>query len=124
MQARRAPVWAQDFQLDMLTTAREPDELIVAVRFPVAATRKAAFREVARRHGDFAIIAVGAVIEDEKTRAARHRRHGRHAGGAAHRRSTGPRMRSTRSPTSSKATRTCMPRPSCAATSCAIWRRW
>ena len=31
------------------------------------ATRKAAFREVARRHGDFAIIAIGAVIEDEKT---------------------------------------------------------
>jgi 2-furoyl-CoA dehydrogenase FAD binding subunit len=60
-------VGARSFQLDMLTTAREPDELIVAVRFPIAATRKAAFREVARRHGDFAIIAIGAVIEDEKT---------------------------------------------------------
>ena len=60
-------VGARSFQIDMLTTAREPDELIVAVRFPIAATRKAAFREVARRHGDFAIIAVGAVIEDEKT---------------------------------------------------------
>jgi 2-furoyl-CoA dehydrogenase FAD binding subunit len=60
-------VGARSFQLDMLTTAREPDELIVAVRFPVAATRKAAFREVARRHGDFAIIAIGAVIEDENT---------------------------------------------------------
>jgi 2-furoyl-CoA dehydrogenase FAD binding subunit len=51
----------------MLTTARQPDELIIAVRFPVASSRKAAFREVARRHGDFAIIAVGAVIEDDKT---------------------------------------------------------
>jgi 2-furoyl-CoA dehydrogenase FAD binding subunit len=60
-------VGAKSFQLDMLTTAREPDELIIAVRFPVAANRKAAFREVARRHGDFAIIAIGAVIEDEKT---------------------------------------------------------
>jgi 2-furoyl-CoA dehydrogenase FAD binding subunit len=60
-------VGARSFQLDMLTTAREPDELIVAVRFPIMATRKAAFREVARRHGDFAIIAIGAVIEDEKT---------------------------------------------------------
>jgi 2-furoyl-CoA dehydrogenase FAD binding subunit len=60
-------VGARSFQIDMLTTAREPDELIVAVRFPIEATRKAAFREVARRHGDFAIIAVGAVIEDEKT---------------------------------------------------------
>ena len=33
---------ADDFQLDMLTTAREPDELITAVRFPVA--RRAARR--------------------------------------------------------------------------------
>jgi 2-furoyl-CoA dehydrogenase FAD binding subunit len=60
-------VGAKSFQLDMLTTARQPDELIIAVRFPVATSRKAAFREVARRHGDFAIIAVGAVIEDDKT---------------------------------------------------------
>ena len=47
----------------MLTTAREPDELITAVRFPVMAERGVAFREVARRHGDFAIIAVAALIE-------------------------------------------------------------
>jgi 2-furoyl-CoA dehydrogenase FAD binding subunit len=58
-------VGAKSFQLDMLTTAREADELIIAVRFPVATSRKAAFREVARRHGDFAIIAIGAVIEDD-----------------------------------------------------------
>jgi 2-furoyl-CoA dehydrogenase FAD binding subunit len=58
-------VGARGFQLDMLTTARAPDELITAVRFPVAADRRAAFREVARRHGDFAIIAIGAVIEDD-----------------------------------------------------------
>ena len=56
---------AKDFQLDMLTTAREPDELIMAVRFPVDGKRGVAFREVARRHGDFAIIAVAAVIEDK-----------------------------------------------------------
>jgi 2-furoyl-CoA dehydrogenase FAD binding subunit len=58
---------AKDFQIDMLTTAREPDELIVAVRFPAAKTRRVAFREVARRHGDFAIVAIGATIEDGKT---------------------------------------------------------
>jgi 2-furoyl-CoA dehydrogenase FAD binding subunit len=56
---------AKDFQQDMLTTAREPDELITAVRFPVAAKSGVAFREVARRHGDFAIIAVAAVVEDK-----------------------------------------------------------
>jgi 2-furoyl-CoA dehydrogenase FAD binding subunit len=56
---------AKDFQLDMLTTARAADELIVAVRFPVNGRRGVAFREVARRHGDFAILAVAAVIEDK-----------------------------------------------------------
>jgi 2-furoyl-CoA dehydrogenase FAD binding subunit len=55
---------AKDFQLDMLTTAREGDELIVAVRFPVHG-RGVAFREVARRHGDFAMVAVAALIDDK-----------------------------------------------------------
>src|ERR1700681_4864684 len=54
---------ANEFQKDMLTTARELDELIVAVRFPVMAGQGAAFREVARRHGDFAIIAVAAIAD-------------------------------------------------------------
>jgi 2-furoyl-CoA dehydrogenase FAD binding subunit len=56
---------AQDFQRGMLTTAREPDELIVAVRFPVQSTRRVAFREVARRHGDFAMVAVAVCIEND-----------------------------------------------------------
>jgi 2-furoyl-CoA dehydrogenase FAD binding subunit len=56
-------VAAADFQRGMLTTAREPDELITAVRFPVQSERRVAFREVARRHGDFAIIAVAASVE-------------------------------------------------------------
>jgi 2-furoyl-CoA dehydrogenase FAD binding subunit len=54
---------AADFQRGMLATAREPDELIAAVRFPIQASRRVAFREVARRHGDFAIIAVAAVVD-------------------------------------------------------------
>ena len=54
---------AKDFQLDMLTTAREPEELITAVRFPVQSEKQVAFREVARRHGDFAIIAIAVVVE-------------------------------------------------------------
>lgn len=54
-------VSASEFQLGMLTTARESDELLVAVRFPIHAGAKAAFREVARRHGDFAIVGVGAL---------------------------------------------------------------
>ena len=53
---------AGEFQEGMLTTARAPDELITAVRFPIA-TGGVAFREVARRHGDFAIVAVAAAVE-------------------------------------------------------------
>lgn len=53
---------AGEFQEGMLTTARAPEELIIAVRFPVVAG-SVAFREVARRHGDFAIVAVAALVE-------------------------------------------------------------
>jgi len=54
---------ANEFQQGMLMTAREPDELITAVRFP-RHNAGVAFREVARRHGDFAIIAVAAMVEN------------------------------------------------------------
>ena len=54
---------AGEFQQGMLATARAPDELITAVRFPAAGSRGVAFREVARRHGDFAIVAVAAAVE-------------------------------------------------------------
>jgi 2-furoyl-CoA dehydrogenase FAD binding subunit len=48
---------ASEFQLGTLTTAREPDELIVAVRFALNGGA-AGFREISRRHGDFAIVSV------------------------------------------------------------------
>ncbi len=52
---------ASEFQTGMLSTAKRPDEMIVAVRFPVARPCESfAFREVARRHGDFAIVAIAA----------------------------------------------------------------
>jgi 2-furoyl-CoA dehydrogenase FAD binding subunit len=58
---------ANDFQKDMLTTARAADELVAAVRFPVTSGSGVGFREVARRHGDFAIIAVAAMLENRDT---------------------------------------------------------
>jgi 2-furoyl-CoA dehydrogenase FAD binding subunit len=61
---------ARDFQKDMLTTARAADELIAAVRFPVQAGRGVGFREVARRHGDFAIVALAAVAKNTTVRLA------------------------------------------------------
>ncbi len=54
---------AEAFQQDMLTTARESDELITAVRFPVIEGKGTAFDEVARRHGDFAMVAVAAIAD-------------------------------------------------------------
>ena len=53
---------AEKFQQGMLATAREGDELITAVRFPII-SGGVAFREVARRHGDFAIVGVAALTE-------------------------------------------------------------
>jgi 2-furoyl-CoA dehydrogenase FAD binding subunit len=53
---------ADQFQQGMLTTAREGDELITGVRFPIV-NGGVAFREVARRHGDFAIVGVAALAE-------------------------------------------------------------
>jgi aerobic carbon-monoxide dehydrogenase medium subunit len=42
-----------------LTTARQPDELLVEVRFPAARPGTGvSFTEVARRHGDFAMVGV------------------------------------------------------------------
>ncbi len=58
---------ASEFQKDMLTTARAADELITAVRFPVTGQCGVGFDEVARRHGDFAIIAVAAIRKDDRT---------------------------------------------------------
>jgi len=57
---------ASEFQQGMLATARAADELIAAVRFPVV-NGGVAFREVARRHGDFAVVGVAAVAEPAKT---------------------------------------------------------
>jgi len=64
-------VMADDFFTGLMSTAREDDELIEAVRFPCAQPGEGhAFREFARRHGDFAIVACAAVATAEGTRLA------------------------------------------------------
>jgi len=46
-----------------LATSRRPDEILVEVRFPAAGPDTgAAFQEVARRHGDFAIVGLAASL--------------------------------------------------------------
>ncbi len=53
---------AAEFQTGMLSTACREDEMVVAVRFPAAEPGAGhAFTEFARRHGDFAIVAVAAI---------------------------------------------------------------
>lgn len=57
--ARRVP--AAEFFLDILTTARQPDELLTALFWPRnRAGAGHAFAEIAQRHGDFAIVACAA----------------------------------------------------------------
>jgi CO/xanthine dehydrogenase FAD-binding subunit len=54
---------AQFFQ-SFLTTARSQDEIVVEARLPVLpAGAGAAFDEVTRRHGDYALVGVGCVLE-------------------------------------------------------------
>ena len=51
---RRIPV--DDFFLGLYSTDRQPDELITAIRFPLAdKVQTHIFDEVCRRRGDFAI---------------------------------------------------------------------
>jgi carbon-monoxide dehydrogenase medium subunit len=55
-------VAAGDFFVDVLTTVLEPTELVTELRIPRPPTKGTAFLEVARRHGDFALVGVAAVV--------------------------------------------------------------
>ena len=65
---------ASDFFLGFFQTALEPDEILTAVVIPAAAAGTgSAIAEVARRHGDFAMVGAAAVVrvEDGKIADAR-----------------------------------------------------
>ena len=56
-------VAAKDFQVGLMATARRPDEIVAAVRFPVRQPGTGyAFHEMAERHGDLAVCAVAARV--------------------------------------------------------------
>jgi carbon-monoxide dehydrogenase medium subunit len=65
-------VAAADFFQGIYDTALEPDELITSIRIPVfAADWRFAFHEIARRHGDFALVGLafgrqckGEIVQD------------------------------------------------------------
>jgi len=66
---KRRCIAAKDFFTGMMVTEKSDDELIEAVSFPVG-TSSSAFREVSRRHGDFAIVACAAVATSTGVRLA------------------------------------------------------
>ena len=54
------------FFVDLLTTALEPDEILVEVELPIQRTGDGfAFDEVARRHGDYALVGVAVAARCE-----------------------------------------------------------
>ncbi|MGH2349922.1 MAG: FAD binding domain-containing protein [bacterium] len=53
---------AEEFFVSYLTTAMEPDELLVEIRIPTHDRAGTAFLEVARRHGDYALAGVAAMV--------------------------------------------------------------
>jgi aerobic carbon-monoxide dehydrogenase medium subunit len=56
-------VRAEDFHVTFLTTALNPDEVVLSVRLPVLGPEWGwSFLEMSRRHGDFAIAAVAALV--------------------------------------------------------------
>lgn len=60
----RRVVAADDFFVGFFSTSMEPDELLVEARFPLPPpTAGAAFLELARRHGDFSVVAAGVVVD-------------------------------------------------------------
>ena len=67
--SRRVP--AEDFFTGMLQTTRRADELVEAVRFPLARPGQGfGFEEFSVRHGDFAVCAVAAVADAQGLRIA------------------------------------------------------
>ncbi|MGT2454115.1 FAD binding domain-containing protein [Cupriavidus basilensis] len=63
---RRRVSPAASFFQGMLMTAREPDELVEAVRFPLRRPgARYGFAEFSARHGDFALVACAATVTDD-----------------------------------------------------------
>jgi 2-furoyl-CoA dehydrogenase FAD binding subunit len=60
---------AAQFQTGMLQTARRADEMVMAARYPVRKPGAGyAFTEMAQRRGDFAVVAVAAMVDGSKIR--------------------------------------------------------
>lgn len=68
-------VTATDFFTGMFATAMAADELLTEIEIPPMPDRRGwAFAEVARRHGDFALAGVGALIEFDRKKRCKEAR--------------------------------------------------
>lgn len=56
-------VAAENFFTGLYGTERGPDELLVAIDLPKRPAARVAFRELSRRHGDFAMVGIAAAWE-------------------------------------------------------------
>ena len=62
-------VSAQDFFKGLFETALGPHDILTAVRFPAASAQtRVGFAELARRHGDYAMVGLAAVVQASGTR--------------------------------------------------------
>lgn len=59
---------AADFFTGLFETALEPGEILTAVEIRLAAGRRHGFAELARRHGDYALVGLAAAMEGEAVR--------------------------------------------------------
>ena len=77
LQSQRGERWitAGDFFVGIFATAREPDELLTEMVLPPLPSRAGcAFREVARRHGDYALVGAAAVVALDEQGRCEHAR--------------------------------------------------
>jgi aerobic carbon-monoxide dehydrogenase medium subunit len=66
-ESRQRRISARDFFIDLYVTALEPGELIIACEVPLPqADQRFAFDELARRHGDYAIVGLAAAAQVRK----------------------------------------------------------
>lgn len=67
-------VRAQDFFLDLYTTAMAPGEILICIEIPpVRESTRCHFNELVRRHGDYAIVGIAACADLEEDTIVRPR---------------------------------------------------
>ncbi len=72
---RERVIRAEDFFVDTMTTAVEPDELLTEIRIPGwRAGLGWAIEEISRRRGDFAMVGVAALVQIDANEACREAR--------------------------------------------------